>query len=417
QSFTISGPRARHDREGSRRRWWPAPERRLASVQRCAVLVAQRAGRRHAVDDLARFELAFAVLIEGFALADVLHAWDGVATGGLDLLDVDEEGLADVRVEVVGEGLAVLAEGGVVEVDAAAAAVEAEGAGGGVEAGEHDRYAAVVLDVLRGLVAAAGVVDVADEVGAEDAQEVAALRREVRVAVVWVRGRGGDEEEVLALDEGLALGVDGVVPVGHGCASTPRGGGAGMVAESTLPLGNGHTTTYSYDSRYRLSGIVTTNGTITPQDVGYSYDEAGNIIETNDHASSEDLWYKYDALNRLTEMRLGSPSGPLQASYTYDPAPSLGGRLGNMTAKQEGATATPAAMTYNAEHVHAPSTYNGGQLLYDKNGNLTFSMWTETFLYNVENQRAQATNWWYNLVTNYLYDGDGNLVRRDSTLP
>src|SRR5581483_9812402 len=67
--------------------------------------------------------------------------------------------------------------------------------------------------------------------------------------------------------------------------------------------------------------------------------------------------------------------------------------------------------------VHAPSTYNGGQLLYDKNGNLTFSMWTETFLYNVENQRAQATNWWYNLVTNYLYDGDGNLVRRDSTLP
>jgi hypothetical protein len=89
-----------------------------------------------------------------------------------------------------------------------------------------------------------------------------------------------------------------------------------------------------------------------------------------------------------------------------------------MTAKQEGATATPAAMTYNAEHVHAPSAYNGGPLVYDKNGNLTFSMWVETFQYNVENQRVQAKNWLYGggLVTNYLYDGDGNLVRRDATI-
>jgi hypothetical protein len=47
-------------------------------------------------------------------------------------------------------------------------------------------------------------------------------------------------------------------------------------------------------------------------------------------------------------MRLGSLSGPLQAAYTYDPAPALGGRLGNMTAKQEGATATSAAMTVAA---------------------------------------------------------------------
>jgi len=143
------------------------------------------------------------------------------------------------------------------------------------------------------------------------------------------------------------------------------------------------------------------------------------INEPRDRAAPEHRSYQYDALNRLTEMRLGSPSGPLQASYTYDPAPSLGGKLGNMTAKQEGASATPAAMTYNAEHVHAPSTYNGGQLLYDKNGNLTFSMWVETFQYNVENQRVQAKNWLYGggLVTNYIYDGDGNLVRRDSTLP
>lgn len=193
---------------------------------------------------------------------------------------------------------------------------------------------------------------------------------------------------------------------------------------ASVPLGNGFTTSYAYDSRYRLSGISTGNGTTTPQALAYEYFENGNIRRINDTAANDDAWYSYDDLDRLIEMRRGvggapgaSPSDVL-AWYEYadgGPGNKAGGRIGNMSRKVEG----PSDITFehnDADHVHAPSKAGDYVMGYDANGNMMSYVGSgdsEQYTFDIESRltsRKQILG--FGLQTDYRYNGAGDLVHR-----
>ncbi len=93
-------------------------------------------------------------------------------------------------------------------------------------------------------------------------------------------------------------------------------------------------TRYAYDTLGNLTTVTDTLGNITTMtydklsrktdmydpDMGhwvYSYDNAGNLTTQTD-AKGQVVWFGYDALNRLVQKRVGSSTGAILASYTYD---------------------------------------------------------------------------------------------------
>ncbi|VFM96335.1 MAG: RHS repeat-associated core domain-containing protein [Candidatus Kentron sp. G] len=88
---------------------------------------------------------------------------------------------------------------------------------------------------------------------------------------------------------------------------------------------DGQTTTYGYDSLYRL---VTVDAPDTGNDRAYTYDRAGNRLTRV--TSTDTLVYLHDAGNRLQEIRQGSDTGALVASYQYD-------HNGSRTERRDGA--------------------------------------------------------------------------------
>jgi RHS repeat-associated protein len=191
---------------------------------------------------------------------------------------------------------------------------------------------------------------------------------------------------------------------------------------ASITFGNGYTTTYGHDNRYRLSSISTSNGTSTPQNLAYEYDEKGNIARINDLASSDDVIYKYDEFDRITEMRQNStsPPTPALASYSYGlSTDSTGGAIGNLMSNGESGGTLAYA---NAEHIHAPSSSNGGwySYTYDKNGNMSAYVGYANYTFDVENRLVRTYQQAYGFQNDYFYDGAGNLVRRritSSTFP
>src|SRR5262245_55208860 len=88
------------------------------------------------------------------------------------------------------------------------------------------------------------------------------------------------------------------------------------------------TTTYSYDSRDRLTTKATPEGSLT-----YSYDSAGNLLSTrSSNVSGVNIAYTYDTLNRLATVSDNAPlsgdrTGTGTTTYSYDPVGNLSGYL------------------------------------------------------------------------------------------
>lgn len=98
--------------------------------------------------------------------------------------------------------------------------------------------------------------------------------------------------------------------------------------KSSRTLGNGVTTTYTYDPRLRLSHLIAqANGTVF-QELTYEFDQVSNLLSlTDDHAPdgsrSQSATFEMDNLYRLTRAE-GEGYGMIE--YDYD-------RLGNMISK------------------------------------------------------------------------------------
>ncbi len=177
---------------------------------------------------------------------------------------------------------------------------------------------------------------------------------------------------------------------------------AGQITK--IELGNGTTTTYTYDPKtLRLSRLRTVNSAGTAlQDFTYTYDSVGNIISINDSVYTANQAFKYDSLNRLTQA-VGSYG---TKDYVYD-------KIGNILQK-DGLTYTYGQ---NGAGKHAVTALSDGTTFtYDVNGNMMTrtkaGMMTE-YKYDLENRLIEVKKGG-SLVAQFEYDGDGGRTKKIS---
>jgi RHS repeat-associated protein len=171
--------------------------------------------------------------------------------------------------------------------------------------------------------------------------------------------------------------------------------------------GNSTTNTYDPAQMYRLTHVVTLDGTPSHiQDLTYTYDADSNItnlVDASIQDSSKTVAYTYDALNRIktaSATGVGPGTSPYSETYTYD-------ALGNLTAKNgqtylyQGNTGT---LTANPD---AATSMNAITQTYDADGNLTANG-TLTNTWNYKDQLTQTVKG--ATTVTYMYDENGNRI-------
>lgn len=216
---------------------------------------------------------------------------------------------------------------------------------------------------------------------------------------------------------------------------------------------NGTVTTYDYDpDTYRLRRLRTTRGAgfnDTVQDLQYVYDPAGNLVSVSDSAQSTVFFrnqvvdagndYTYDATYRLARatgrehvgqgrvpasaddlpaLRLPQPGdgaamGRYIQTYDYDDA-------GNLTRLRH-FDAVPAAVSWTRSFTYAAggnrlqSTGVGASTQtfdYDPHGCVLAMAHVPELTWNMHGQLRSSTRQLGNGSTRYVYDADGNRVRK-----
>ncbi len=148
---------------------------------------------------------------------------------------------------------------------------------------------------------------------------------------------------------------------------------------SRLTLGNGVTTDYTYDpNNYRLKTLKTVKGSLTLQDLTYTFDDGGNVTTLTDPVHGHQT-FNYDGLDRLTSA--AGPYGSL--TYSYD-------QIGNMTDNSRVGTYTYPASGSSSIRPHAATTAGAHTYTYDANGNM-ISGAGRTISYDYENRPTSIT--------------------------
>lgn len=156
--------------------------------------------------------------------------------------------------------------------------------------------------------------------------------------------------------------------------------------------GNGTTVSYGYHpTSYRLTSLTAPGITL-----GYTYYDNGNLWTLTD--SGQATTFTYDEFDRLK-----AATGGYTGSYNYAPN-------GNLLSKTEGgATVNLSYPAVGQPRPHAPTKVNGKSYGYDSNGNLLIRS-GQSFGYDEENRLKTVTQGGQD--TTFIYDGDGNLVKR-----
>ena len=157
---------------------------------------------------------------------------------------------------------------------------------------------------------------------------------------------------------------------------------------------------YTYDgNNLRLTQLQTTNGASTLQNLGFAYDNVGNVQSINDTARSELSTFSYDSVNRLLTAGV---TNVYSQTWQYNP-------IGNITQRTD--SGAPTAYTYgDPGHKHAATQLGSNTYAYDLNGNMT-SHAGDTLSYDTENRLTRVTSG-NGTITNYTYDADGNRVKK-----
>lgn len=145
----------------------------------------------------------------------------------------------------------------------------------------------------------------------------------------------------------------------------------------TEVLGNGLTTSRTYDRLYRVTAISATDGTLTPHSQTFAYDALGNISQRVDAAQSPAVTenFVYDTLNRLT---YASGSGTVTRTIDYSNNGSdTNNAIGNIRYKSDTGNytylATGNTRPHSVSSVARPTAASGvtATYTYDANGSLT----------------------------------------------
>jgi RHS repeat-associated protein len=203
----------------------------------------------------------------------------------------------------------------------------------------------------------------------------------------------------------------------HGCLDTVRkASDSSLIWQATARsargrtltelLGNGLTTTRSYDVVDRLTAVASGNGTATVHSHTYAYDALGNLTQRIDQTQSVTENFSYDNLNRLTLV-----SGTVATrSFSYN-------AIGNMTAKSDVGSYTYPASGAGAIRPHAVTQVTGivnASYTYDANGNL-ISGNGRTLTYTSFNHPATISTASYGYA--YTYNAEHERVRLVTTRP
>jgi len=172
---------------------------------------------------------------------------------------------------------------------------------------------------------------------------------------------------------------------------------------TSLTRPNGVNTSYSYDTLSRLLSVLHNGGTL-PGSTGYTYDAAGNrtsktaLQQADPTPVSVTSNYSYDNIYQLTQAVVG---GNLAESYSFD---AVGNRLTSVE---------PASYTYNSSN-ELTST-SSATYAYDNNGNTTSKTdtnGTATYTWDYENHLASVTLPVQGGTVYFNYDPFGRRIRK-----
>jgi RHS repeat-associated protein len=204
----------------------------------------------------------------------------------------------------------------------------------------------------------------------------------------------------------------------------------GAETSRTYPGGLVQTTTLDNSGRPTRITAAVSNGAVKLSDLGYSYTAAGGsgtsadrdlVQSRTDYAGTTApagsvTAYGHDGLDRLISARETTPTGAVNAAwtYTYD-------RAGNRTAATTtgattvGATASTAAATtswgYNGANQATSRNSSTTGWAYDANGNQTAATWG-TGTYDQRDALTSATRTGSSTPTTFAYLGAGNGERQ-----
>ena len=168
----------------------------------------------------------------------------------------------------------------------------------------------------------------------------------------------------------------------------------------------GYTSSYSYDSLNRLTGLTNTNS----GSFGFGYDALGRRTSLT-RPNGVNTSYSYDTLSRLLGVLHNGGALPGSASYTYDAA---GNRL-TKTAVQE-ASPNPVSVLsqYSYDNIYelTQAVVNGSgaeSYSYDPVGNRLTSAGPVSYNYNASNELTSTS------AATYPYDNNGNTISKTTT--
>ncbi len=184
--------------------------------------------------------------------------------------------------------------------------------------------------------------------------------------------------EVFDLGRGLTFA--------SGITYHPSGGLSGYAS------GDGVVHAVHYDGRARPDHLWAT-GLLDLPDLGYAYDDVGNVRTITDVRDGKSATLTYDALDRL-KTATGGGWGWLE--YGYDP-------VGNRITKTHGTSTT--TYSYTSQRLTSTTTDAEPPVAfgYDANGNQTLDA-IGSYEYTPTNMLKRATV--QGAVTDYVYDGD-----------
>ena len=167
-------------------------------------------------------------------------------------------------------------------------------------------------------------------------------------------------------------------------------------------LGNGLTTTLSYDPRSTLlTGIQTNSSSGTVQNLSYAWDMRGNLLSRTDIARAQQETFTYDNINRLTQANFnGSNSHTLSLTYAAN---------GNITYKSD-----VGSYTYGAGNAgpHAVTQAGNRTFTYDANGNL-IQEGSKNITYTPYSRTASIVQG--GIHSSFEYGTSKNLIKRTDT--
>jgi RHS repeat-associated protein len=189
---------------------------------------------------------------------------------------------------------------------------------------------------------------------------------------------------------------------------------AGNVTTETLPSGNGHVATRTFDRAGRLTTVENTKAGTVLSKFLWTLDATGSPIKQQTTRGVTNTYdaFEYDTRNRLTASCFDVASGATNCSGAANKITDAYDKVSNRTQEvRTGSVGNTGTIDYasNSSDQLTSTTKSGVSTpyTYDVNGNQA-SIGSRTFTYDLASRLASTTN--AGTTSTYSYDGDGRRI-------